>query len=405
MLQLLSWLWYQAGKVFEWFGGPFWTLYQRLTNFFSILSAQIQQALHPVYGTIWQGLGDLWNRSVGFVNSVGGSVSRYATDLFGITRNEINLLDVRVQNNLKNGMNIVQAIVYAIRDTLTALINSWIGRTQVFFMEFLHTWADYQSFLGRWVQAMINTATLPITAWLTQQVAGIKAFVDRVEIFIATTRAVLAYMQGRALTVINAFVSDPVGFVIMALVNRLLDIIFQLLAEELGALSDTIPERPDWGLSTFDTSQNGSYSSDGSLISSPGYVAGAGLPGSPSGVAGAGGFSRPLSTIRVSGYRFSGSHPGVDLGLSMGTPVYAAHDGVVQTAQIGYTGYGINVTISGGRYWTRYAHLQQFVVSPGQQVQAGQLIGYGDSTGNSTGPHLHFEVKVNGQFIDPLTIL
>ncbi len=405
MLQLLSWLWQQAGKVFEWFGGPFWSLYRRLTDFFSILWGQIHQALYPVYGTIWQGLGDLWNRTTGFVGSVIGNVTNYAVNLFGIVRNEVNGVGARVELYRAQGKSYIDAVTLALRDTLLAIFNSFVGQTQLLWIAIWKEWQQYQTFLGRWVLAMINTSILPVTSWIQQQLESVREFIRKVEALAATVRMLVAYFTGRAQSIITTFVRDPVGFVVAALIGRLLDILFQLLAEALGAVNDTIPERPDWGLDLYDMVENGAVI---------GRNPGTGLPYSPDDPfgtgsgrlpVGSGGFVRPLSSVRVSGYRFAADHPGVDLGLSMGTPVYAAHDGVVRTTTVGYTGYGINVTLEGGIYWTRYAHLQGFVVSVGQQVRAGQLIGYGDSTGNSSGPHLHFEVRVNGRYIDPLTLL
>jgi murein DD-endopeptidase MepM/ murein hydrolase activator NlpD len=61
--------------------------------------------------------------------------------------------------------------------------------------------------------------------------------------------------------------------------------------------------------------------------------------------------------------------------------------------------------LSGDPWWTRYGHLKEVNVVVDQSVQAGQVIGHADTTGNSTGNHLHFEVKYKGQFINPLDVL
>ncbi|MFM5953618.1 MAG: M23 family metallopeptidase [Novosphingobium sp.] len=96
------------------------------------------------------------------------------------------------------------------------------------------------------------------------------------------------------------------------------------------------------------------------------------------------------------------AHRGVDLAAPMGTPVYASAAGYVESA--GWSGgYGIMVAIEHpGGMETRYGHLSRTAVSPGQAVAAGSLIGYVGSTGDSTGPHLHYEVRINGQAVDPL---
>lgn len=90
--------------------------------------------------------------------------------------------------------------------------------------------------------------------------------------------------------------------------------------------------------------------------------------------------------------RISG-HQGIDLGGRTGNPVYATGDGTVAFNNEGVRGYGLQVLIDHGfGYKTRYAHLSKILVSPGQKVKRGELIGEVGSTGRSTGPHLHYEV-------------
>ncbi|MCL5291143.1 MAG: peptidoglycan DD-metalloendopeptidase family protein [Actinobacteria bacterium] len=98
-------------------------------------------------------------------------------------------------------------------------------------------------------------------------------------------------------------------------------------------------------------------------------------------------------------------HAGIDIGLGEGTPIYAAHSGIVSFA--GWAGGYGNYTIieNGDGISTTYAHQSAIVVSPGDYVQAGQLIGYIGTTGLSTGPHLHFEIRVDGEPQDPLNWL
>ena len=87
-------------------------------------------------------------------------------------------------------------------------------------------------------------------------------------------------------------------------------------------------------------------------------------------------------------------HKGIDYALPLGTPVLAAADGIVERAGVDNTGYGNMILIR--HLWndgTVYAHLRNWSVQVGQKVKAGEIIGYSGNTGNSTGPHLHFEYR------------
>jgi len=100
---------------------------------------------------------------------------------------------------------------------------------------------------------------------------------------------------------------------------------------------------------------------------------------------------------------------GTDFGVGVGTPVRAAMNGYVQTSADlkggpgngGYRSYGRYIVIANGLDRTLYAHLSKRGISQGSQVRAGQLIGYSGNTGNSTGPHMHFETYKNGQNVPP----
>jgi murein DD-endopeptidase MepM/ murein hydrolase activator NlpD len=105
------------------------------------------------------------------------------------------------------------------------------------------------------------------------------------------------------------------------------------------------------------------------------------------------------------GPRWGRQHSGIDLGAAQGTPVKAAGAGRVKSASFD-GGYGNLVVIEhpDGRE-TRYAHMASLAVRAGETVRAGQDVGQVGSTGNSTGPHLHFEVRVDGEAHDPMKSL
>lgn len=94
-------------------------------------------------------------------------------------------------------------------------------------------------------------------------------------------------------------------------------------------------------------------------------------------------------------------HNGVDLAVPYGTPIAATADGVVTFANWG-GGYGLLVAVDhGGGIETRYGHMSRLAVAPGQSVHVGDVLGYVGSTGLSTGPHVHYEVRANGQAVSP----
>lgn len=107
------------------------------------------------------------------------------------------------------------------------------------------------------------------------------------------------------------------------------------------------------------------------------------------------------------GLRFGGTefHQGIDIAAEMGTPIVATADGVVTAA--GWNGgYGNMVDIDhGSGIVTRYGHASAVAVSVGQQVRRGEVIAYVGSTGRSTGPHVHYEVRVNGAPVNPAAYL
>ena len=130
-------------------------------------------------------------------------------------------------------------------------------------------------------------------------------------------------------------------------------------------------------------------------------------------VQGTGQLSWPCSGVITSPYGYR-THPifgrtiyhsGMDIGVDYGTPIHAADSGtVIYSGWI--SGYGNAVIIDhGGGMQTLYGHNQSLNVSEGQSVSKGDVIAFAGSTGNSTGPHCHFEVEINGQAVDPMGYL
>lgn len=102
-------------------------------------------------------------------------------------------------------------------------------------------------------------------------------------------------------------------------------------------------------------------------------------------------------------YKVKKMHNGIDFAASIGTPIYATADGTIEKLDVRFSGYGKMVEIDHGfGYRTRYAHMHDFAVKRGQHVKRGDLIGYVGNTGLSTAPHLHYEVFINDQRVDPV---
>jgi murein DD-endopeptidase MepM/ murein hydrolase activator NlpD len=123
--------------------------------------------------------------------------------------------------------------------------------------------------------------------------------------------------------------------------------------------------------------------------------------------AGSGMFIWPVNGSVVSGFgmRWGRMHEGIDIAVPTGTQIRAAASGTVSIAGV-EGGYGNYTCIDhGGGLSTCYAHQERILVSVGQQVAQAQIIGISDCTGHCLGPHVHFEVRVNGQAVDPLGYL
>ena len=118
--------------------------------------------------------------------------------------------------------------------------------------------------------------------------------------------------------------------------------------------------------------------------------------------------SRNTSSFGTRSDPFKGTaamHAGVDLAGPLGTPIYATADGIVNRATVA-GGYGNLVELNHGQgIQTRYGHLSSMLVHSGQRVKRGQLIALMGSTGRSTGSHLHYEVRIDGQAVNPIPFM
>jgi len=169
-------------------------------------------------------------------------------------------------------------------------------------------------------------------------------------------------------------------------------------ADSQRALAETQANEREW-VAEADALRAASASVSSTITSQPSAVGAA--PATSSGLI------WPLSGSITSpfGMRWGSLHPGIDIGAAMGTPIHAAASGRVIVASYS-GGYGNLIVIDHGNgLATAYAHQSSMAATEGQQVSQGEVIGYVGSTGFSTGPHLHFEVRVSGSPVDPLGYL
>jgi len=124
------------------------------------------------------------------------------------------------------------------------------------------------------------------------------------------------------------------------------------------------------------------------------------------GPVGSGGFLWPVSARYLSGFDFTSYHLGIDIAAATGTPIVASDSGTVIYSGWNDSGYGYMVMIDHNNgYQTLYAHMSSLAVYCGADVFAGSYIGAAGSTGRSTGAHVHYEIRYNGGFINPWSVL
>lgn len=250
------------------------------------------------------------------------------------------------------------------------------------FAEFVERWEDLRLLVHS------NQQALRVRKAEEQRVAGVQADLERTEIELGQEQQ----EQQRAHSQLNSLADERRNLVAVADQQR------RHVASQVAQIED---------LSAAEESQLESMIRERQAeLAARGKAAG--VAGSlPSG--GPGSFSWPVSGTITSpfGWRsnpFGGSpdfHQGLDIAAPTGTTITAAASGTVIMAQW-YGGYGNYILIDhGGGYSTGYGHCSAIYVAVGQSVKRGQAIGAVGSTGASTGPHVHFEVRINGKPVDP----
>jgi len=276
--------------------------------------------------------------------------------------------------------NSATALTKSLVAGVTALVHSLIGSLTVQTVNMNGiTETKLIGMLGAVQSALIALFSPALAGWNLYKdfLADLKTFLT------ADNKTKLLDFINRLYGFLVSLVTNPLGWLFGVMYASFQSFICYVLAYGLGTVEAELPPIPEWG-------------NAGGGIYPPG--------GAPPG-AGASGLFMPCSPVYISGYIFTPDHKAVDLGIVNNQSIFAMHDGIVEGSGWSSVGYGFKVDVRGGRYWSRYAHLATPLVANGQQVTAGQLIAYGNSTGNSTGSHLHLEIKLDGLYIDPMTVL
>jgi len=227
------------------------------------------------------------------------------------------------------------------------------------------------------LQRLVALAETSIVAWARPVVDLYPQLTDVIAGLSGGTLAKLITFAVSYYGSLTTFLDDPLAVIYAYIRDTFVTFLSYSIAYALGTEEATLPPWPVWGRG-------------GALP--PG-------PEPPPPPPGAGKIGKPVTPLYISGYTFGPGHQATDFGLTMGQAVY------VETVVMGETGLGHHVTIRGGDWWTLYAHLLTPDVAVGQPVVQGQRIASGDSTGLSTGPHLHFAVKYQGQYVDPVLVI
>lgn len=358
---LINWLTGRASKVLQWFGSSYRGFYSKLKSFFYWLGYYRDKAVKwsrewalPKIISYWQDaknrISTAYNNAVAWASKTALNVRTYllgkiqeANDFIEFVKNKV----YTFRTELLGKIDLVKSNLIPI---FKALFNVWLAPIIAPF---------------KWILA------------LRDFLQGLK------DLFSEENLRKLTTLFNTLFPAILALAIKPLQTLIGIIQPVLLVWLNFTLAYALGTEKYDLPDWPDWF--EYDGGGNG------------------GRP--PPGVKQD--LSSPLSSLRISGYTYKNppDHFGIDLALSRGQSVFSMHSGTVEYISRALTGYGFQVTIRGGSWWTRYAHFEKISVKPGQTVSRGQKIGNGDSTGNSTGNHLHLEIKFKGSFINPAHVL
>ena len=341
---------------------------------------------------------DAYNRAVAWASSQVGKIRSLAWSLYYQVRDYATSLRNGLVSTIlywyNRAVGAARAIVKGVEDVLKALISdgaAWalyhyrraVAGAQALVKGVSDTVTALRNRVLVWLVDNFNRAVASAQALVKGATDVFNALIQQAQVKLEDFKARIGLADPLQSSLLLQFLQHPGRFILAYVWNMFLEFLEWSLAYAIGTTIDPLPPLPEW----FGKGRGGVI------------LIGTGPPPGSSGLA------PPLDRLRVSGHSFRQGHPGIDLGLTMGTPVYTMHSGVVEIAKWSTIGYGFYVTIRSDEWWTLYGHLDVLNVRSGQRVKQSDTIGLGNSTGNSTGPHLHLEIKHRGSYIDPLTVL
>lgn len=351
---MLQWLIDRASRVYDWFSDFYWTAKDRITNFWTYVTNKaiewynnlrltVVDWINTVYRYISENLTNAYNTVSSWINN-------RANDLSNWTQNKLN----EVISWAQNIYNDARTYAYNIVNDARALVYDKVGWLVSVINEKFNHLQSVANDLGNRISNLPTLGTI-----ITNNITNI-----------------MQALSDKYFNQIETFFKDPAGYILSGIWNRFVELFCYAIGYGLGTTTMDLPPIPTW--------YQGGSGGNGEIPTDK--------------------VNKPCTPLWVSGYTFDNpvGHKGTDFGIGSGQAIYAAHNGKVLESGWSSVGYGNYIVISNGTWWSRYAHLQAILVSNGQEVGTGQQIAKGDTTGNSTGNHLHFELKHNGAFVDPI---
>lgn len=353
MEALLRWLYNHAYRVYEFFS----TLYHKIKTTAIGAWDWIEDKARAIYEWTIQTVTYWYNRAVAGAQALVNGVIDLAWVLYN------------------RAVEAAQAIFDGVIDLVWVIYNRAVAAAQALFNAAIDLiWFAFNRAVEAAQEALAGMV-LVIQAVIDRAHQAALAIINGVIDAIDAQMKRMGIVDPESENQLRLFLEKPLSFMAAYMVSLLLTMLDVEIAYALGAVEATLPPPPDW---------------EGGAGGGPGPEGGILAP--------------PLTRLYRSGYRYGPGHRGADFGCTQDMNVYACHDGKVLVAGWSPVGYGNYVVIGNGEWWSLYAHLLHCLVSTGQRVSARDSIGVCDTTGNSTGNHLHLEIKHYGAFINPYTM-